>query len=345
MRTTRRLYMRLELDELFNVNAMKELLHDFLEFYRNSLLIGYFRKRGKSLVIPQIVFCVERLIEQNPNMETIRILDLGTGEGHLLRVIQQIGKISGFASKLKLYGFDFDEEMLESAAKQNHIKAEFIKIDLRHDTLSGYYNFFDLVVAVNTIHEVYSSYLGENNKVYPRDKVKFAKEKIHNLFSEIGKMLRDDGSFILYDGLAAREELLGKKVMFRIKNAILDRYFKQAVSDFALWDIDFVKNGDVITMKYVDFSWFVTTFKYLNTKLWPFESAQTYQYFSKLDFAKAFHDAGLMRESVVYLSNDLGLWKNNIELVSKELDFPPKAVMIVGSKHYIPSQYDYFAAK
>ncbi|MBP9670485.1 methyltransferase domain-containing protein [Candidatus Woesebacteria bacterium] len=324
---------------------MKELLHDFLEFYRNSLLIGYFRKRGKSLVIPQIVFCIERLLEQNPEIEKIRILDLGTGEGHLLRVIQQIGKISGFSSKLELYGFDFDEEMLESAVKQNNIKAEFVKIDLRHDTLASYYGHFDIVVAVNTLHEVYSSYLGEKNKIYPREKVKFAKDKIFSLIKEIGKTLTENGSFILYDGLAARDEMLGKKIKFRIKNPILDRYFKQALSDFTLWNIDFEKKSDVITMKYVDFSWFVITFKYLNTKLWPFECAQTYQYFSKTDFAKAFHDAGLMRESLVYLSNDLGLWKNNIELVGKSLDFPPKAVMIVGSRRYIPSQYDYFAAK
>lgn len=323
---------------------MKELLKDFLEFYRNSLLIGFFRKRGKSLVIPQILFCIERIVDLEPKQDEVRILDLGTGEGHLLRVIEQIGKISGFSKKLKLYGFDNDDEMLESAIKQNNIKAEFVKIDLRHDTLSSYYNYFDVVIAVNTLHEVYSSYIGEGNKEYPIEKVSFAKNRIFELISDIGKMLRKNGSFILYDGLAPRNELMEEDVTFRIKNPILDRYFDQAISDFKMWKINFKKTGQWITMKYRDFSWFVFTFKYLNTKLWPFESAQTYQYLSKKEFGQAFHEAGLMRESVVYLSNDLGLWKNNLEIKTTTLDFPPKAVMIVGSKHYIPSKYDYFAA-
>jgi hypothetical protein len=102
---------------------MKELLRDFLDFYRNQLLIGFFRKRGKSLVIPHVIFCIERLLDEYPEKEEIRVLDLGTGEGHLLRVIEQVGKISGFAKKLKLYGFDYDEEMLESARRQNNVKA------------------------------------------------------------------------------------------------------------------------------------------------------------------------------------------------------------------------------
>jgi|GEM_PF-1599391 len=324
---------------------MRALLKDFLDFYRNSLLVGYFRKRGKSAVIPEIVFSIERLISQFPDKNEIKILDLGTGEGHLLRAVDQIGKITGFSKKLKLYGMDFDQDMLDSAVEQNNIKAEFINVDLRHDTLEDYYGQFDIIIAVNTLHEVYSSYLGEGNKEYPAEKVNFAKKKIYGLIGEIAKMLTSDGSFILYDGLSPRVELMNKNVEIIIKNPILERYVDQAMSDFKLWKINYQRKGNKIKMKYRDFCWFVITFKYLNTKLWPFECAQTYQYLSKREFAEAFHGAGLMRESIGYLSNNLGLWKSNIELVGGELNFPPKSVLIVGSKHYIPSQYDYFASK
>lgn len=326
---------------------MKELLRDFLEFYRNSLLVGFFRKRGKSLIVPHLLFCIERILSQFPEKEEIFILDLGTGEGHLLRLIEQLGKIAGFAKKLRLYGFDFDEGMLESAAKQNNIKATFVKIDLRHDMLTEYYDKFDLIVAVNTLHEVFSSYIGEDNEAYPEDKIVFAKQKINELILELGKMLTSEGTFILYDGLAPRQEIAEKNIRFRIKNEILARYFSSAINDFSLWKIKFKFNSQdgTYTMKYRDFSWFIITFKYLNTKLWPFESKQTYQYFSKDDFAKAFKAAGLMRESILYVNSDLGLWKNNIAIESSELDYPPKSILIVASKHYIPSQYDYFGAK
>lgn len=326
---------------------MKELLRDFLEFYRNSLLVGFFRKRGKSLVVPQLLFVLERIVDNFPEKEEIYILDLGTGEGHLLRLIEQIAKISGFAKKIRLYGFDFDESMLESAAKQNNIRAEFVKIDLRHDSLQEYYGMFDVIIAVNTLHEVYSSYLGEDNKSYPKDKVAFAKKKISDLIGEIGKMLTPDGTFLLYDGLAVRESYTDKIIKFRIKNEMLARYFSTVVNDFSLWPIRFKydQKSDAYSMKYRDFSWFVITFKYLNTKLWPFESKQTYQYFSKDDFSRAYKSAGLMRESIIYVNSDLGLWKNNIQIISTNLDFPPKSVIVVASKHYIPSQYDYFGAK
>lgn len=326
---------------------MKELLRDFLEFYRNSLLVGFFRKRGKSLIVPQLYYCLERLVEQFPNKEEIRILDLGTGEGHLLRLIEQLGKISGYSKKLKLYGFDFDEAMLESAAKQNNIKAEFVKIDLRHDMLKEYYNRFDLIIAVNTLHEVYTSYIGDDNKSYPKEKVEYAKKRVKELIIEIGKMLTNDGTFILYDGLAPKERVCDKTILFKITNDMLARYFGSAVNDYSLWPIKYHydKTTKIFSMKYRDFSWFIVTFKYLNTKLWPFESRQTYQYFSKDDFASAFKAAGLMRESIIYVNSDLGLWKNNIRIESDDLDYPPKAILIVASKHYIPSQYDYFGAK
>lgn len=326
---------------------MKDLLRDFLEFYRNSLLIGFFRKRGKSLVVPHLIFCIERILDLNPDQKEIKILDLGTGEGHLLRVINEVSKISGFSKKIKLYGFDFDEGMLQSAAEQNNIKAEFIKIDLRHDTLAQYHGSFDIVVAVNTLHEVYSSYIGEDNIAFPKEKIAFAKTKISELISEIGKMLTDDGTFILYDGLAPSVEKMDMRIKFKIKNPILGRYFNQAISDFSLWPIKYSHDpkSDVYEMKYQDFSWFVTTFKYLNTKLWPFECRQTYQYFSKDEFSLAFKDAGLMCESIIYLTNDLGLWSENVAIVSEEIDFPPKSILIVSSKHYIPSKYDYFASK
>lgn len=322
---------------------MRQLLQDFLEFYRNSLLIGFFKRRGKSLIIPQLTFCIERILENNPTKSEIRILDLGCGEGHLLRVLNQVGKISGFSKKLKLYGLDNDEEMLRAAVTQNNIEAEFIKFDLRHDSLTKFYGFFDIVVAVNTLHEVYSTYVGENDE-FPTTKIEYAKVKIKELIGEIAKTLTNQGSFVLYDGLAAKYERWEEEIDFEIKNPVLARYFDKAVTDFTLWHIKYRKMKSGYRMKYRDFSWFVTTFKYLNTKLWPFESAQTYQYFSKSEFATAFHGAGLMRESIIYLSNDLGLWKNNIKIVSKKLDFPPKAIMVVGSKQYIPSQYDYFAA-
>ena len=322
---------------------MKKLLQDFLDFYSNSLLIGFFKRRGKSLVIPQIIYCVERLLERYPKSKRVKILDLGCGEGNLLRVLDQVGKISGFTDRLEFYGFDYDDDMLESAKAQNNIRAEFIKLDLRHDTLEPYFGKFDIVVAVNTLHEVYSSLVGDN-VVFPGEKIGYAKQEVKRLIGDIANMLSEDGSFILYDGLAPRVEVCEENIKFKLTSEVLERYFDKAVTDFTLWKIKYKKVGKTYEMKYRDFAWFVVTFKYLNTKLWPFECAQTYQYFSKREFAQAFHASGLMRESVVYLSNDLGLWKNNIQIVTPDADFPPKSVMIVGSKHYIPSQYDYFAA-
>ena len=319
---------------------MKQLFKEFLDFYRNQLLIGFFKKRGKSLVIPHVVFAIERLLEQYAEKKTIRILDMGCGEGHLLRVIDQIGKISGFSDKLELYGFDFDRDMLEAAAETNQVNIKLIEIDLRHDTLTQYYDFFDIVVEVNTFHEVFSSYVGEDNTDYPETKIRFAKERINTLIGEVSKMLKQEGTFILYDGLAPVE------IRFQIINPILEHYFEKMISEFSLWPIKCKKAKNTITMAYYDFCWFISTFKYLNTKLWPFESGQIYQYCSETDFARAFHEAGLMRESVMYISNDLGLWKNNVKLeLGQNLDFPMKSILVVGSKKYIPSKYDYFSSQ
>jgi len=323
---------------------MKQLYQEFLDFYRNQLLLGFFKKRGKSLVVPQVLFCIERLMEQYPKKEVIRVLDLGCGEAHLLQILHQATSIFGTDKKVELYGFDNDEEMLQAARSRNNVRAEYVKFDIRHDDFSRYDGYFDVIVSVNTLHEVFSSYLGEGNKKFPVGKVEYAREQICSIITKIAKMLTEDGSLVLYDGLLPPRELMQERIKFKIINPILLHYFKQMTGEFTLWPISYKLTKDVVEMSYQDFCWFVTTFKYLNTKLWHFENQQVYQYMSEREINECFAEAGLRRESFMHVSNDLGLWQNNVEIVGKKFSYPVKSYLLVGSKHYIPSRYDYFGA-
>lgn len=325
------------------MDGKKGFVRDFLNYYQDQLLQAFYKKRGKSIVVPNALYCIDRLLEIKKGKSKVRILDLGCGAGNLLQLIDKISKNSGFRDRLELIGVDYDEELISEAKDNNNSNIKYLVRDLRHDTFGSLKGKFDLIFCINTLHEIYTSLVRKNPS---KIRVKSSKEKLESLIHLYSELLSKKGSLMIYDGIGVDNAKRDKKIRFIIKDKSLFNYFDKFIDEYRAKKLKYKKiSSKIFEMKYEDFTSFISTFKYLNSKLWPIESREIYQYFSLEEFKCVFKKSSLSLEAVSVMNNDIGAWSQAVEIVSKDLDLPYKSVLLVGSKQFIPSKYDYFFSK
>lgn len=322
------------------MDSEKKFIKDLLGFYQNQLLAGYYRKRGKAQVIPNIIFCLDRLSKLKLKRK-IKVLDIGCGKGNLLKVTSALVNSMGIKNLVELNGLDFDEDLINQAKQEDGHGITYLHRDLRYDLLEDIYGKFDLILCVNTLHEVFSSYLQDVDTPLTQGKIYSAKTKVFNLSDQIGKLLSEVGSMIFYDGLNLSSKQAQGLVKFKIKTKILNHDFNRFIKEYGLGRINYQKTGNTYVMSGSDFLKFIGTFKYLHSKLWPIESQESYFYFNQAEIRQMIEKMGLLLEYKSVISNDLGLWQHHVQLMNKTV-FPNKSILLVASKRYLYSEYDYF---
>lgn len=306
--------------------------NQLVDLYRNHLLLGFYQKRGKSISVPHVLYAIHRFHQNFPE-RPIRVLDIGCGKGDLLNLIWSATAGTDLFRFIKIQGIDIDAHFIEEA-RQRLPEGKFTQMDLTKPSLS-HLGDFDIIVSINTLHEVFSSKLKQLKGDTPR-----SKRFMDNLFREIAGLLSPDGTFILYDGLDTSNG--SQPVEFKIRTKELKQAFTLFLKEYAPTSIHGqIKNG-VYSMAWADFVKFISTFKYLNSPLWDIVSQEVYGYFNDEEFKHSFRKAGLIIDSLVLSNNDLGLWKHHVELVDKNHQFPFKSILLAGTKRYLPSQYDIF---
>ena len=335
----------------------KKFIKSISEFYNHQRLLSFYEKREKSILIPHLYFYMDKMIKQRINDKNndeveISILDIGCGEGVLLKVINDLFKIRISTkyrnAKIKLYGWDIDKDVLSKAKKsfKEEGNADFEVVNLLKFDDAKYFGKFDLVLAVNTFHEVFSQFLIQENNGNSLDlQFNNAKKRLEKSFLQISNIINDQGMFVIFDGCDKVSEAdHDKEVIFKIKNDVLKKYVKKMVNESkSLYQMKVIKiTDDVFKANYRDFCRLVLYFKFLNTKIWEIEIKEYYNYFNLNDYKEVFKKMGMTLESINLITNDLGLYNQNFEIVSEGIDFPIQSALLVGSKKYIFSEFDYF---
>lgn len=298
------------------------------KLYNDQLLYGFYLKRGKALVIPQILYSIHRYITLFPKKK-VRILDIGCNDGRLLEILQHIAQTNGFADKIELFGLDKNDTSIEQAKQIPNLSATYYSANLcSPSTLPK--NTFDIIIAINTLHEVFSEYLVQENL----EKAKLYTEKV---YSYIISMLSATGCLVVYDGLAVSETSNKHHVMFKFRTPEAKKKMLKIVEGYKLFEMNCQELGKgVYSMSGSDLLRSLALMKYVDTPLWEIESKQSYQYFSYEEFVSLFEKEKCVVETVAQLNGDRGLWMNYVEILSKSTEFPPKSIIITATKGYIP---------
>ncbi len=316
---------------------MMAQLQDWSNLYQNELLLGFYKKRGKAITIPHIIHAVDRLLV-NKNKGPIRILDVGCGKGDLLSLLSNMISQINESRKVELYGLDREKHLLEIASDDSSIDANFFYRDLSKIKSSDFINRFDLIIATNTLHEVFSDFFRRSSKKEPIQKFNQAKEQLGGVIQELVQVLSSTGSILIYDGLAPVE--FKKNIKFKLKDAEVLDLLDKFCAENKTWKIEYQKQGNVIHMSQLDFMRFVTTFKYLSSNLWQIEREENYFYFNFEEYKQLLTNLNLILDSTALINNDLNLYNHYLELV-EPADFPFKSLLIMASKKYLPLHYKF----
>jgi SAM-dependent methyltransferase len=314
---------------------MMAQLQDWSNLYQKELLLGFYKKRGKAITIPHIIHAVDRLLV-NKSKDPIRILDVGCGKGDLLSLLSNMIAQINESRKVELFGLDREKHLLEIASEDSSIDANFFYKDLSKIKSSDFINKFDLIIATNTLHEVFSDFFKRSPKKDTIQKFNQAKEQLKIVIQELSQMLSGTGSILIYDGLAPTE--FKQTVKFKLKKIEILDLLDKFCAENKTWKIKYQKQNNYIQMSQLDFMRFVTTFKYLGSNLWQIEREENYFYFSFEEYKQLLINLNLILDSTVLVNNDLNLYNHYFELI-EPADFPFKSLLIMASKKYLPLHY------
>jgi SAM-dependent methyltransferase len=304
---------------------------DLTRMYNNDLVLKEYVNDGKSAVISSIITRIHRLARLD--QDKISVLDLGCANGELLRLIDLQTHTLGIDDRVGLHGLDYNKDSIQQAKRENGQAVTYFFRDLRQDAFQNLGQQFDLMVSVNTLHEVHSSYHQED--------ASSAKSKVMTLVGQLGQQLTERGTFIIYDGLALPKEEAQKQAKFKIKSEKLAQAFPEIIKQYKWRQLVYKETDGILEMNREDLQAFLSIFKYFQTELWPIESTESFFYFNQQEFRQMFERMGLKLDAYSVQNNDYGYWSENVELVDGS-DFPAKTILMVGSKKYIPSGFNYF---
>jgi SAM-dependent methyltransferase len=292
----------------------------YLDLRRKSLAQGL----SKARVIPYILFYLNQISTYRSIIPSV--IDLGCGEGHMLNQIKTIYEKSQPSSPVRFIGVDYNKSLIKRAGK-NYPEIELLNLDIVNDSLKILKNKFDIVMIVNTLHEVFSfhSWNGDFNE-------KNGKKKVIHTLKNITQILKRNGKLVLFDGVEHPDKPNKKVIIKLLKKTSKDEFLRfvkeyQPIKIKPKWLSD--SNVEITTK---EFTRFVTKLIFLNTPSWEMEKEEMYQYFTKKEFENVYSKLNLQIDALNLLSPNLGLWNSKVKIISRGCSFPYEHIMITGFK-------------
>lgn len=291
----------------------------FWDFYWETRL-QFLQGQGKGLAIQ-----AASALLRSRSQASVRILELGCGEGQILGSLQEAHpeKIMKSAS----LGVDRDGNAL--------VKARLAYPSLRFEqgsfTDADYLATlgpFDLILLVNALHhsfsDAYDDELGEIN-------ISAGKKAVSDTFHAIRSCLAPGGQILIFDGIEPSLDL-NLWVEFRFSHAQAKENFEQFVREYRSLRIQSQPGSHAYTARLSlrHFTRYITKMIFIGKHLWPREREESYQYFNRAEFEMLFHRNGLRIHKFQTISVDHPRWQEEIEILTPGIDFPEEHVLLVG---------------
>lgn len=288
-------------------------------FYWKERKKGFHRPLGKKKGIISLI----KIIKSLQINRSLRILDIGCGDGYILKYISSHLK----NIKIEFYGLDRNAEVLSHAEKNVHNNNMhqffFIEKEIADDLWTNDLGKFDVVFCVNVFHEVYSSLLFQ--------KTPFLNKVFYHSINQIFTLVDKGGFLLLFDGIE-QENALMRNVEFEILNAETDEKFNLFTAEYKTYPVSFkqLSNG-IIRCNLFDFTRFITKLRFISTPTWNIEKNESYQYYTENEFYDLFNNNGMIRIESSQFICDVPEWEKNIRILNNS-SFPGECFYILGRK-------------
>ena len=243
------------------------------------------------------------------------ILELGCGEGHIIGELQKRNPNANY------FGIDISADAIARASllypnigfSVNMLQDYFLATDQK----------YDLIIASNVFHELFSSYLLDVGSI------DFAKAQISKDYKAAFSLLNKGGIFVVLDGI---ESDTGDEVSFVINNLSVVDKFDVFVSTYAFLEKEYTKGtlGQSINMTSHDFTRFITKLRFVDSANWMIEKKETYQYYTEREFREVFLNSGLTIFKLERFIANVEIWRQEVELLRGE--YPDEHIIIMAVK-------------
>ena len=275
-------------------------------------------KREAILAASQLVRALPGTLAQRP-----RLLELGCGEG------QVIGALIEAHPSLVAVGVDYSHPAIVKCRKA-YPSLSFVEGDFTDPALLQHLGQFDLILFVNSLHEVFSSTispeLGEVD-------VPLAKRRLEQALAGAVQLLAPGGCLVLFDGLEYPGDT-SRWVTIRFRHWGASRRFATFANEYRPFRISYRVTGDpfIIELPLRDFARYIDKSIFLEKRLWLTERLESYQYYTQAEFIEVFSRLGLHIDELRTLTVNYEKWQAEVEILSPDVDFPVEHILILARK-------------
>ena len=297
---------------------------------QDSLWQDYWRERvvslqntqGKRSVLTTASTLVTAIASQSN--KTLRILELGCGEGHILGEVRELCNEKGVPIG-RYVGIDREAGAIENA-RHLYPAIDFSVADYASEPLD--LPPFDLVMLVGTLHEVYSANYSAALRGIDHAAGKRAVERA---LLHAAQLVRSSGYLILFDGI---EPLIPRKFQLTVRFESKDAWdeFQKFATEYEAFPIiyEVLEPDQRIRLSIRDFTRYITKTRFINTNLWSIERRESYQYFNEDEFRRIFVEVGFDIKQLQCSSPHLTDWQDRVTIETAGVSFPNEHILVVG---------------
>ena len=297
---------------------------EFWDFYWEVRLqeIEDLGKREAILAASKLI----RSLAARPD-QRVRLLELGCGEGQIIgALVEAHAQVQGINASL---GVDYSRQSIKKCQRTYRGMA-FIEGDLTDQNLMAELGQFEMVLLVNTLHEVFSaSYSPELGEVAVLE----AKQRVEKALAGAAERLAPGGYLVLFDGLETSGDIQ-EALRIHFHQFQARRRFDTFAREYRPFRISFEESSDplVVELSRRDFTRYITKSIFLGKRLWQTERLESYQYFNETEFKETFSRLGLVICELRTFTVNYEKWRSEVKIETEGVDFPAEHILILACK-------------
>jgi SAM-dependent methyltransferase len=279
-------------------------------------------KREAILTVSKLV----RSLSERPG-RAVRLLELGCGEGQIIGALvnAHVGVLSIDAS----CGVDYSLPSIKKC-RSVYPGMSFICGDFTDAELIAGLGQFEIVLLVNSLHEIFSTAL--TTKLREVD-ASIAKQRVTHTLASAVKHLSPGGYLALFDGLEPPGDIQ-TLLRIRFRDGQARRRFDIFVREYRPFRIAYRETDDLacVELSQRDFTRYITKSIFLEKRLWQTERMESYQYFNEAEFLDVISRLGLTTCLLRTFTVNYEKWQNEVDILTPGVDFPAEHILLLAQK-------------
>jgi hypothetical protein len=275
----------------------------------------------------EAIVTLSRLVRERAGQgRSARMLELGSGEGQILgALVTAHGEAAGVSESA---GIDYAPASV-ARARRDYPRLRFEQGDFTDPRLLERLGAFDIVLAVNALHEVFSdAYSEELGEVDVEEALRRVGEALRRAVERI----HPGGWLVIFDGLEPPGDPAAE-VTIRFLHPQAEQNFRAFTREYRPFRVQYRAAGPGrVTLSRHDFTRYIDKSIFLGKRLWETERLESYQYFTEDDFRGSLAGLGMQIRELRKLTVNEEKWRDTVAIETPGEYFPVEHIILLAQK-------------